>query len=256
MSEPVSLELVEFIERHSARAWPAPIVIPIHGWEMRFAPNSSSLRVNSLNPIVPDAGCFSAVLKAYITECASRDSKAFIRITPLARENEAIYLSSLKLVSDGPTVVKTVELHASSSRDPDVIVSSDVNDVWLDAYISAHHYSDAERAAVSAILANVPHEMGFAHILENGRPVAAGRTALIDGIAGIYQIATAPDARRKGYGRRIVSALMAYVAERRAGIGYLQVEARNAPARALYASLGFKSLYYYDYWHVPTSIVL
>lgn len=251
-----SLDVIEAIERHSARAWPAPIVIPVQGWEMRFAPDSSSLRVNSLNPVAPDPGAFRSVLRAYIAECRARKSKAHVRLLPLARENEADDLTSLGLRSDGGTSVQLMELEHLQSDCSDVMISQELNEAWLDAYIGAHRYAPEERLAIRNILQAVPHPMGFAHIVADDLPVAAGRTAIIDGLAGFYQIVTTPAARRKGYARRIMSALMSYAAEQGAKTGYLQVEIRNTPARALYASLGFKPLYNYDYWSVPTSINL
>lgn len=256
MSPMPTLDLIAAIERHSARAWPAPIISPMHGWEMRFAPNSSSKRVNSLNPVKPEAGCFRAVLKAYIAECAKFDGKAHVRLLPLARDDERETLLSLGVEGGGATSVDMIEDLSRARDDADIVVTSHVTDAWLDAYTSAHAYAPEERLAVQAILKSVPYPMGFAHYVENGQPVAAGRTAIIDGMAGFYQIATAPHARRKGHARRIMSALMAYAGTQGARQGYLQVEIRNGPARALYGSLGFKSLYIYDYWSVPTSINL
>ena len=256
MNDVFSLDEVAAIEHHSARAWPAPVSIPINGWEMRFAAHSSSRRVNSLNPVEPQAGKFPAVLKAYLAECVKRSSKAHVRLLPLARDNEQEFLLSLGLEAVGATSVEIIDDLASAKPDDQVIISSHVTEDWLNAYIGAHAYAPEERAAVKSILETVPHQMGFAHIIEHGVPVAAGRTAIIDGLAGINQIATAPDQRRKGHARRIMSALMAYAGEQGAQRGYLQVEMRNAPARALYGSLGFKPLYIYDYWPVPTSITL
>lgn len=256
MGAAASLELIAVIERHSARAWPAPIMMPMNGWEMRFASNSSSKRVNSLNPVMPEAGQFRSVLKNYVAQCAKRNSKAHVRLLPLARENEREILSSLGIESGGATSVELIEDLSSAKSDDHVVLTSRVTDAWLDAYTGAHAYAPDERAAVQAILETVPYPMGFAHLVEQGVPVAAGRTAIIDGVAGFYQIATAPDQRRKGHARRIMSALMAHSDRQGARQGYLQVEMRNAPARALYGSLGFKSLYIYDYWPVPTSIAL
>lgn len=256
MSQSPDLDLIAAIERHSARAWPAPIVIAHHGWEMRFAPNSSSKRVNSLNPVQPEAGQFKTVLQSYLDECAARNVKGHVRLLPLAREDERAILNAAGIEGTGATSVEMIESFAAPHRDQDVVVSGTVTDAWLDAYTGAHAYAPEERAAVKAILETVSHEMGFAHLYENGVPVAAGRTAIIDGMAGFYQIATAPDQRRKGHARRIMTALMGFAAGQGARQGYLQVEMRNTPAKALYASLGFKSLYIYDYWALPTSINL
>jgi GNAT superfamily N-acetyltransferase len=256
MLQSPDLDLISAIERHTARAWPAPIVIACHGWEMRFAPNSSSKRVNSLNPVQPEAGQFRTVLKTYLNECAQRNVKGHVRLLPLAREGEAKFLQAHGLTNDGGTSVDVIEAFPSSRSDQNVILSGAVTDAWLDAYTGAHDYGLDERAAIKAILETVPYKMGFAHITENGVPIAAGRTAIIEGMAGFNQIATAPDQRRKGHARRIMTALMAFAAEQGARRGYLQVEITNMPARALYASLGFKSLYIYDYWALPTSINL
>lgn len=249
-------DVIATIERHSASAWPAPIVQSLCGWEMRFAPNSSSKRINSLNPVAPDVGQFRTVLKAYIAECEKRNCAAHVRLLPLARENEREVLSSLGVDGVGATSVEWIENLSSAGVGEDVFISAHVTDAWLDAYTGAHAYPPEERAAVKAILDMVPHNMGFAHIVDQGVPVASGRIAVIDGLAGFYQIATAPDARRKGHARRIMAALSAFAAEQGARQGYLQVEMRNATARALYGSLGFKSLYIYDYWPVPASIRL
>jgi GNAT superfamily N-acetyltransferase len=254
MSMSAALELIAAIEHHSARAWPAPVTIPMNGWEMRFAAHSSSRRVNSLNPVAPEAGKFQGVLKSYLAECVKRNSKAHVRLLPLARDNEQKFLSSLGLEAVGATAVEVIENFSSGERDDRVVLSSHVTDDWLDAYIGAHGYAPEERAAVKSILETVPYAMGFAHVIEHGVPVAAGRTAIIDGLAGFNQIATAPYQRRKGHARRIMSALMDYAVGQGARQGYLQVEMRNLPARTLYGSLGFKSLYLYDYWPVPTSI--
>lgn len=256
MSATASLELISAIEYHSARAWPAPVTIAIGGWEMRFAAHSPSRRVNSLNPVAPEAGQFRAALKAYLVECVHQNSKAHVRLLPLAREHEHEMLSGLGIESIGATSVELIDTFSSAKLDDHVVLSSHVTEEWLDAYAGAHAYAPEERATVKAILDTVPYEMGFAHIVEEGVPVAAGRTAIIDGLAGFYQIATAPDQRRKGYARRIMSTLMAYAGNQGARRGYLQVEMRNAPARALYGSLGFQPLYIYDYWPVPTSITL
>lgn len=250
------LALIETIERHSAIAWPAPLTIPLHGWDMRFAPNSSSRRVNSLNPVAPDTGQFPAVLQRYVDECRQRRCNAHVRLLPLARENERAVLSALGIVPVGATSVEVRETLSPKGKQSEVVLTQNVTASWLDAYIEAHDYSLDERAAVEAILKNGSGSMGFAMSLENGVAVATGRTAIIDGLAGFYHIATVPHARRKGHARRVMNALEDFAFRNGALRGYLQVEMQNAGARALYASLGFQSLYFYDYWPVPTSISL
>ncbi len=249
-----SIALIETIERHSASAWPAPITIPLHGWEMRFAPNSSSRRVNSLNPVAPATGLFRDVLRTYRDECGKRGCEAHVRLLPLARENEPAVLSVMGIDPVGATSVEVRNLRSLETPDSRVVITPNPTDAWLDTYTGAHGYSVDERAAVQAILSPSSIVMGFALGLEDGVPVATGRTAIINGLAGFYHIATMPDARRRGHARRIMNALEDFAWRNGAEQGYLQVEMHNTGARDLYASLGFQSLYIYDYWPLPASI--
>ena len=56
----------------------------------------------------------------------------------------------------------------------------------------------------------------------------------------ILNLAVAPGGRRTGLGRALVEAVLAALADRGAEHVYLEVRESNAPARALYATHGFK----------------
>ena len=77
--------------------------------------------------------------------------------------------------------------------------------------------------------------------------VAAGFVVVERGWGGIFGMGTRPEARRRGVARALLHAL----ASRAAGLGatrlYLQVEADNTPALALYASSCFDPAYGYHY---------
>jgi ribosomal protein S18 acetylase RimI-like enzyme len=58
--------------------------------------------------------------------------------------------------------------------------------------------------------------------------------------------------RRQGWGRRIVYALAAWARDQGAVGACLEVEAHNAPARALYDAIGLtRELYRYHYRREP-----
>jgi ribosomal-protein-alanine N-acetyltransferase len=57
--------------------------------------------------------------------------------------------------------------------------------------------------------------------------------------AEILTLAVAPDARRQGHGGALLANAMAGAAARGAQAMFLEVSARNAAARALYAAAGF-----------------
>ena len=64
---------------------------------------------------------------------------------------------------------------------------------------------------------------------------------------GIFSIRTMPEFRRRGVGWSINCALSIWGEENGADTAFLQVEADNNPALALYEKLGFKTLY--TYWY-------
>ena len=74
-----------------------------------------------------------------------------------------------------------------------------------------------------------------------------GLTIAEDGWAGLFDIVTAPSARRRGLGRRMVDGLLHGAWELGAHHAYLQVGADNLAARRLYAHYGFTERYRYWY---------
>jgi GNAT superfamily N-acetyltransferase len=69
-----------------------------------------------------------------------------------------------------------------------------------------------------------------------------------DDWVGLFDIIVRPDVRRRGFGRRIVQALLGWAARTGAERAYLQVAEGNAPAVDLYGSLGFETAYTYRYF--------
>lgn len=100
-------------------------------------------------------------------------------------------------------------------------------------------------------LGRIPPPARFARLDVDGEYAAIGASAVDGAWAGIFGMRTAPDHRRKGLARRILRALLAEAAALGASQAYLQVEADNAPAIALYALEGFRPAYNYRYWVKP-----
>lgn len=100
------------------------------------------------------------------------------------------------------------------------------------------HTALLERLAQPALYGAVEHA---------GRHVAMG-LAVIDGKhAGLFDVATLPEARRAGHARRLTLALLEGARQRGAEQAYLQVVAANHAATSLYAALEFEECYRYWY---------
>ena len=85
------------------------------------------------------------------------------------------------------------------------------------------------------------------------KPLASAICVHDGDLAGLFEIATDAGERGKGHGRRLVLSALKWARLRGARQAWLQVEADNAPALALYASLGFDEVYRYHYRQPPAA---
>ncbi|HET6598978.1 MAG TPA: GNAT family N-acetyltransferase [Burkholderiaceae bacterium] len=105
----------------------------------------------------------------------------------------------------------------------------------------------AQRQAHAVRLLNAPVPYFAFELRFDGEAVAWGQIALEGDIAGLYDIFTAPTARRRGFARILCQHLVAEACSRGARHAYLQVDNSNLPARAVYQGLGFMEAYSYHY---------
>jgi GNAT superfamily N-acetyltransferase len=86
-----------------------------------------------------------------------------------------------------------------------------------------------------------------------GQVLAGGQCAIEGDLAGLYDVFTLPAVRGQGLSRRLCAKLLALARERGARVGYLQVDASNVAARAVYRRLGFGDAYAYHYRALPSA---
>ena len=103
--------------------------------------------------------------------------------------------------------------------------------------------AQAQRLALSP----VPYQGWVLRRHDDGAVLACGQTAVEADLVGLYDIFTHPDARGQGLARKLCAALLVQAQMAGASLGYLQVEADNTPARAIYHRLGFVDGYSYHY---------
>lgn len=239
--------LVRALEVHSKLAWPAPEIVQVNGWEVRFTPGSRSRRINCVTPMTPVADMLEDTFALARKLCADRNLPCTLRVTPLGgRELESWLRAHDKGMRSDATSVQVAPLGGLAPREGEVVLADGINEEWL-AGLAASGADDAERELIGRLLARVDAPQCFAIVMKNGEPVAVGRAVVMNGLAGIFHIATAKQERRQGHGRAIVSALMHRARDQGAMRAYLQVVAANEPAIALYRTFGFREAYRYDY---------
>lgn len=84
--------------------------------------------------------------------------------------------------------------------------------------------------------------------MENGRPVATSRLLCAGGVAGIYHVATLPEARRRGYGTAMTVAATLGGRELGYRVGVLYA---SAAGYNVYRRLGFQEYCHIDVYQSP-----
>ncbi len=96
----------------------------------------------------------------------------------------------------------------------------------------------------------VPYQ-GYALSRADGQVLACGQLAREGAMVGLYDIYTHPEARNQGLSQWLCKRLLTLAAQEGAALAYLQVEATNQPAQAVYRRLGFAYGYSYHYRQPP-----
>lgn len=105
----------------------------------------------------------------------------------------------------------------------------------------------AQRQAHAERLRNAPVPYTGLLLRQGGELLGCGQFALEDGLVGLYDIYVQPARRNAGLARLLCGQLLLRARAAGAQQAYLQVDAANAAAHALYTRLGFVDAYTYHY---------
>lgn len=230
------------------RAWPAKHATDIDGWRA-FATSGRSWRVNSTWPLAWSGGDLGASIEAAERFADQHGIRKAFKLADGAIEPPHLQqvLEQRGYSQFMPTLVMTRTLGHTPPPDRPVTLDDEPTDsFWTPLRLAAPSLEDfAERADI-VMRTTAPRVFAIARL--NHQPAAIGFGDVTDGLLGLYLMRTAPNARRQGLARDIVRALCGWGAGNGAQSAYLQVEASNKAAVALYAADGFETAYSYTYW--------
>jgi N-acetylglutamate synthase len=150
------------------------------------------------------------------------------------------------MVADLPLDISGVG--AGTGADHELVVSAEPDDGWLARY----HYRGTDRLPpVARNVLTSCEEQAFVSLRDGGGVLAIARVSVAEGWAGITAVEVHPDYRRRGLGTAITAAACQVAASRKVQAVFLQVEAGNAAARALYEGIGFRYAHLYRYRVAP-----
>ncbi|HEU5160730.1 MAG TPA: GNAT family N-acetyltransferase [Streptosporangiaceae bacterium] len=228
-----------------AAAWPAHYTERLAGWRLRYAAGVTK-RANSVLPL-GDPGEPRAAIEGAESFYAARGLPTVFSIGDGAWPGLDDVLGARGYEVVDPTLVMTLDL-ADRPAPPitGAHFAASIDDVpsseWLDLWWSVDGRYSGGLDAATRILTGVP-----ASYVRLGAGQAVGRGVAQGEWYGIYCMAVAPGARRRGLGRAVLRTLLARARLRGARRAYLVVVERNAPARRLYEREGFQVAGRYHY---------
>lgn len=247
------LATVRRFEAAGFRAWPAASAHYDGAWLMRLTPGHPAKRLNSINPLDPgDHFDISSRIEKARSSFAEIDQPLTFRLSPLAGDKITAYLDAQGWQAFDESLVMHCDLEGSVVEHAlDQIPLKDV-ERFTQSLLSINEMPRSLTAALGGVIQAVPAEAGL-FVLESDAKAVAATVCVHDGdLAGLFEVATAPSERGKGFGRRIVTSALKWALGRGARQAWLQVGAENEPAVNLYRSLGFSELYRYHYRRPPT----
>lgn len=246
---------IDELERIAAEGWQPLERTNLGEWVLRAAAGYSG-RANSVmalgDPGRPLDDAFETVARWY----RERGLTPMVQVPlPLLADLDA-QLADRGWTAGPPVLVQVVDLAALQQAVSDVGgadgVTVTVDPVPDRAWLAAFRYGDQPLpAAAEAIMTRADHPVFVAVRDAGGAPRAIARGAITPRWLGITAVEVAAPWRRQGLGRRVVAELARYAARHDVRHVYLQVAEENAPARALYAQLGFRTHHTYVYRRAP-----
>ena len=222
------------VEETCLNAWPALRQVLFGGWVLRFS-GGLTRRANSANPLGvgaldPDrliAGC----------EALYRHQRlpTIFRLPSIIDPAIDAQLAARGYSGEGLSLVLHADIGAVLAMpDAGVQLLSRPTPQWFAAMAQLQRHTKQQAGLYRRIVGRLAIPAAFAIRSDESGIAALAYGAIQDGLICYESVVTDPSRQRRGYARQVVTSLAAWAADRGARGACLEVEAANAPARALY----------------------
>ena len=246
------LTLLSRIEDAGLNASAPPQQRWLDGWLVRFSPGKAK-RARCINAV--STGRMSIREKLALCQQVFDEAKLplIVRITPLSEPQKLdAWLADygLRQFEDTRVMVNPDLATLSPEGLPTGVSLQRVGHTAFAQVVGqlrgsplAQQQAHAQRLELSP----VSFEGWVLRSLEDSKVLACGQTAAEADMVGLYDVFTASEARNQGWARLLCGQLLERARQRGVRVGYLQVDASNTAARAVYRRLGFGDAYAYHY---------
>lgn len=250
MPEPRSdLATVRRLEAVGLRAWPAASVQYDGSWQIRLTAGHPSRRLNSVNPLDPSDRRDIAARVARAAERFEAYGRAPVfRQTPLSPPELDTHLEQQGWKRCDETLVMMAGIDAMALDDAADHLPMRDTGRYVDASLSIHGRPAGMKPVLSEIIGAIRPRTGLFVLEREGEgPVASVMCVHDNDLAGIFELSTREGLRRRGHGVGLLRSALKWARLHGAEKAWLQVEAKNEAALALYSGMGFQEIYRYAY---------
>ena len=249
----------ELLER-AARAMPATVENRASGWWLRHTDGAAWWSGAVLAHDASDNGRVAERIAAAERFYAERDAAARFQVCPACPPDLDGILADRGYRWEAPISLQTMDATEPVAARPApgvvVRVGPEPDPGWL-AVLATTGWPRTVVANETRLLDRVGLPSAYVTVFAGEEPVAIGRAVTERGWTGVFGMATAPRARRRGAARLVLSAIGGWARAQGAPRLYLQVERENTAGCRLYAAAGFTEVATYHYRirprHRPTS---
>jgi GNAT superfamily N-acetyltransferase len=237
------------LERISRLGWRAREVGELDGW-LLYADLGWTGRANSVLPLRTPRRPLPELLDDAARFYAERQLPLQIQLPLPARGLLDAELAGRCWTVQRPTVVLTAPLKVAGTTGP---TPARLEPLPSASWLAAYHYRGGPLPEHAAQLLSRHDQVRFASIADGGQLRAIARGAVDENWLGVAAVEVAATHRRTGLATELMRALSSWAAGLGATRCYLQVEAGNAAALALYDRLGFTEHHRYHYRLAPAA---
>ena len=223
----------------------------LDGWLLRFSPGKAK-RARCIQAVADGRLLLDERLSLCAQVFAEVGLPMVARLTPFSRPlglDANLAARGWRLLDDTRVMVAP-ELPQAADPQPDGLHLAMLDAAGFAEVVGDLRGSPAgQRVAQGQRLAMspVPYQGWVLRRSADSAVLVCGQTAIEADLVGLYDVFTHPDARGQGLARWLCATLLARARAAGARTAYLQVEADNIPARAIYHRLGFDDAYSYHY---------
>ncbi|MEY9860348.1 GNAT superfamily N-acetyltransferase [Catenulispora sp. GAS73] len=238
------------LQERAARAVPAEYVTRIGSWWLRHAPGCSWW-IGSVLPHMPYGSTsvssraeLDGLISAAEAYTAERGIPTLMQMTPGAvpPELDAIlaargYERQVSVSLQTATTSEVLALAPTGSLR--VRLDEEPTREWFDVW---HGITGGDPDPKWRLLRRIEEPSAYVSVELGDETVAVGRAVAEAGWAGVFNMATRPEARGKGAAGAVLAALAGWAAANDVPWMYLQAEHENETAMRLYGRVGFSEL--------------